>query len=317
VTGFSATAGVRYTSETVSSEQLPTSSYFDPPPPLQEYLQQKFNKVSWQFGLQEQLNPNTLLYVVSRRSFRSGGFNTVAPPIPGFGNEGGDAFDAETATDVEIGAKFQGTVATMPTRLNVAAYSERIDKVQRVVYTIIDGGPAGVTTNVPKAQVSGLEVDGQINPLNWLSLGTSFAYTDAKFTSNEVTIPGTPPVTVGFGPYADTPVWSGSVYSEARAPIGGNLQLSLRAELYDQTRTYFTSTFSTLTPGAELPGYAVANFRLSLDDSKAGWSVAANLKNAFNRVYYVGGLGSYNVFTTNAVIPGDPRTFVVTLRYDF
>jgi iron complex outermembrane receptor protein len=56
---------------------------------------------------------------------------------------------------------------------------------------------------------------------------------------------------------------------------------------------------------------------VGLDDTKAGWSVAANVKNAFNRVYYVGGLAAINVTTTNAVIPGDPRTFVVTLRYNF
>jgi iron complex outermembrane receptor protein len=59
------------------------------------------------------------------------------------------------------------------------------------------------------------------------------------------------------------------------------------------------------------------NFRVGLEDRKAGWSVAANVKNAFNRVYYVGGLAAINVITTNAVIPADPRTFVVTLRYNF
>ena len=91
----------------------------------------------------------------------------------------------------------------------------------------------------------------------------------------------------------------------------------MRGELYDQTKIYYSSTDNTLTPESIIRGYAVANFRIALDDTKAGWSLAANVKNAFNRVYYVGGLAALNVTTTNAVIPGDPRTFVVTLRYNF
>jgi len=317
VAGLSATAGVRYTKEEVSLAQLPSSTSYDLPAPFENYLSKNFDKVSWQVGVQEQLNNDLLLYVVSRRSFRSGGFNSTAPPIPGFGNEGGAGFDAETATDVELGAKYQGTVFDLPTRLNVAVYDESITGIQRAAYTVVAGQIAAVTTNVPKTRVSGLEVEGQINPISWLRLGTNFTYTDAKFTSNQVTLPGPPQITVGFGPYPDTPAWSGTVFSEVSRPVTSDLAVSVRGELYDQTKIYYSSTGNTLTPDTAIRGYAVANFRLGLDDTRAGWSVAANVKNAFNRVYYVGGLAAINVITTNAVIPGDPRTFVVTLRYNF
>jgi iron complex outermembrane receptor protein len=196
-------------------------------------------------------------------------------------------------------------------------YDESIKNIQRVGYTVVAGSIAGLTSNVPKTRVAGAEVEGQINPLSWLKVGTSFAYTAAKFTDNAVTLPGPPPVTIGFGPYPDTPAWTGSVYSEATIPVVNNLALTLRGELYDQTKIYYSSTNNTITPFTQIPGYAVANFRVGLDDTKAGWSVAANIKNAFNRVYYVGGLAAINVITTNAVIPGDPRTLVVTLRYNF
>jgi iron complex outermembrane receptor protein len=317
VTGLSATAGVRYTKEDVSLAQMPGSTSYDLPAPFQNLLSKNFDKVSWQFGVQEQLNNDLLLYVVSRRSFRSGGFNSTAPPIPGFGNEGGAGFDAETATDVELGAKYQGALLGLPARLNVAVYDESITGIQRAAYTVVAGQIASVTTNVPKTRVSGLEVEGQINPTPWLRLGTNFTYTDARFTSNEVTLPGPPQITVGFGPYPDTPAWSGTVFTEFSHPVTADLAVTVRGELYDQTKIYYSSTENTLTPDTVIPGYAVANFRAGLDDTKAGWSVAANVKNAFNRVYYVGGLAAINVTTTNAVIPGDPRTFVVTLRYNF
>ncbi len=317
VAGLGATAGVRYTKEEVSLAQMPGSTSYDLPAPFQNLLSKNFDKVSWQFGVQEQLNNDWLLYVVSRRSFRSGGFNNTAPPIPGFGNEGGAGFDAETATDVELGAKYQGAVFGWPARLNVAVYDESITGIQRAAYTVVAGQIAAVTTNVPKTRVSGLEVESQINPISWLRLGTNFTYTDARFTSNEVTLPGPPQITVGFGPYPDTPAWSGTLFSEFSHPLTADLAVTVRGELYDQTKIYYSSTDSTLTPDTLIRGYAVANFRVGLDDARAGWTVAANVKNAFNRVYYVGGLAAINVTTTNAVIPGDPRTFVVTLRYNF
>jgi iron complex outermembrane receptor protein len=62
------------------------------------------------------------------------------------------------------------------------------------------------------------------------------------------------------------------------------------------------------------------NFRLGLDGSLSGsqgWSLSANIKNAFNRVYYVGGIGFTSLLSMNTVVPGPPRTFLVEARYNF
>ena len=108
------------------------------------------------------MNPGLLLYAVSRRSFRSGGFNFFALPLEGFGNEGGSEYDAETATDFEIGAKYAGAIGDAPTRFNVAAYKMWIEDIQRSNYVSIFGALAGITVNVPEAEVQGIEIDGEI-----------------------------------------------------------------------------------------------------------------------------------------------------------
>jgi iron complex outermembrane receptor protein len=131
-----------------------------------------------------------------------------------------------------------------------------------------------------------------------------------------VTVSTSPPTTVAFGPYPDTPRWSGSMFSEVTVPVSSDISASLRAELYDQTSTFYSSTNNSLTPGTQLPGYAVSNFTLSLD-SKSGWSAAVIIKNAFNRVYYVGGFADKSTFAINSVLPGDPRTVVGEVRYKF
>ena len=57
--------------------------------------------------------------------------------------------------------------------------------------------------------------------------------------------------------------------------------------------------------GTTIPDYTVANFRISLDDEAAGWSLTANLKNACDRTYYVGGLSAGEIFQVNILGIGD------------
>jgi iron complex outermembrane recepter protein len=319
VEGLSFTLGGRYSSEDVSFFRFPDDTFIaNPPPPGAVFLnplEDTFDQASWTVGLEQQVNEELLLYVKSRRSFRSGGFNYFAPPLPGFGNEGGAEYDEETATDIELGAKYLGGIGDMPLRLNFAAYRMWIEEIQRSNYVEVFGALAGITVNVPEAEITGFEVDAVISPTDWLSLGAAVSYTDAEFTDNLVSVLGNPEV--AFGPYPDTPEWSGSIFADISFPVADRYTASLRSEVYDQSETYFSSTNNTLNPGTRIPGYTVANFRLALEDEEAGWTVAAHIKNAFDETYYVGGIGFASLFAVNTVIPGAPRTYMLEARYRF
>ena len=132
------------------------------------------------------MDPDLLLYVVSRRSFRSGGFNFFAPPLAGFGNYGGSEYQPETATDVEIGAKFKGTLGNAPVRLNVAAYNMWIDEYSALeLRAVYSAALAGITVSWSSSHRcrcrNGL---ASSSPPKWLSLGGSLNATDARFTKN-------------------------------------------------------------------------------------------------------------------------------------
>ena len=316
LSGLSVTAGLRYTEEKVRVTRQPRDVYVTNRDPsfVVGPQSRKFKKFSWQLGVQEQLD-NILLYVVSRHSFRSGGFNSIAPPIAGFGNEGGSEYRAETATDVEVGAKFHGNVGGAPLRVNIAAYNLWVKNIQRVTYALILSNPAAITVNVPKAQITGIEADMTYTPSRWLNLGGSVNYANGRFTDNLVRVGGGAPV--AFGPYPDLPKFSGTAFTELSAPIGGDLSASLRGDVYHQTRTVFSSAQRALNPGAVIPGYTLVDFRVAVEDKHKGWTISANLKNAFNRVYYVGGLPFESVFTLNAAVPGAPRTFLMQAGYRF
>ena len=316
--GLSVTAGLRYTSEKVGFTTLPADNAFLDPPAVRatyDFDQSKtFKNLSWTFGIQDQVNSSLLLYAASRRSYRNGGYNNSQRPVPGLGTVGGNGYGRETVTDAEIGAKFSGRAGLTPVRANIALYQNWIRDSQRVAYTLIAGSPAAVTVNVPRAIVRGVELDGSITPSSWLQFGGAGTYTDAKFTKDQVSIQGSAPVR--FGTYPDTAKWSGSAFAEINTPLSGSIAAILRGDVYAQTGTFFTSSGNT-NPTARLPGYALVNFRAGIEDIDSRWSLTANLKNAFNRTYYVGGIALGELFQLNTAVPGAPRTFFVEARYKF
>lgn len=313
--GLSVSAGTRYTSDKLRQDILPTSRFFDLPG-LPNERDIEFNKVSWQFGVQEQLDPNLLFYAATRRSFRSGGFNPFAPQVRGTAAVGGNQFDAEVATDVELGMKFQGLLASTPIRFDLAVYDGKIDNVQRSIYIPTPQGIASLTVNVPQAKVKGIEFDTAITPISWLDLGLNLAYTDAKFTENSATVFGQ---TQTYGPFADTPKFAGSVFVQTSTQLPRDFaRLTIRGEVYDQSLSYFGSQNDSTVPGVEISGYALTNFRVGLEDimgSKV--SVAAYVKNAFNKVYFVGGVPNGADLSLTDAVPGDRRVYFIQVGYRF
>ena len=315
--GLGFTAGLRYTDQDYSEAELPGSAVYGLPG-LSNHLSQSNTKLSWQFGLQEQLNPHLLLYVVSRHSFRSGGFNPTVPPIAGNANTGGPGFEPETTTDVEVGAKYEGQLASVPFRLNGDGFNQWVSNAQRIEY-ILDPttqSVTGLTVNVPQAEITGFEANGEIRPARWLDLGLSVTYTDARFTNGATEVFGKP---TEFGPYADTPRWSGSVFAELSDDLPRDYgRASFRTDVFAESKFYYSNLNNTVAPGTAIPGYGLVNFRVALDNIKnSGFSLAGYVRNAFDHPYYTGGIPSGPALGFNSVQPGQPRMFFFEGTYKF
>ena len=328
--GFKLTGGVRYTSEEVKfvrdADDLysplanPTLVPFYADGRFIAPQKDTFSKLSWTGGIQNQVTPNLLLYVKGSRSFRSGGFNNQGPPTPGFADQSGGEYRPEVATDVEGGAKYHGHVGGMPVNINLAVYHTWVDDIQRAFYGSIYGFIAATTVNVPQAQVTGVEFDGNIRPTSWLSLGGNLNYTDARFTDNRVAVLGTDGTTTlaTYDTYPDTPKWSGLFYTDVTAPVTARVNAVLHGDVFAQTSNYFSSTGHSLNTDTKIPGYAVANFRVGLEQSGSkGWALSAIVKNAFAKTYYTGGIGFSSIFALNIAVPAEPRTFLIEARYRF
>ncbi|MFA7603632.1 MAG: TonB-dependent receptor [Novosphingobium sp.] len=310
--GFSVTGGFRYTWETYSISQAPGTLFFGA---SDERI--KFNKPSWTFGVDYQATPDLLVYAATRGSWRTGGFNGFSPPIMATAENGGNLFLPETVKDVEVGAKYSGRLGgTVPFRLNLAFYNQWVNDIQRTAYANINGNPASFTANVPKAQITGFEADTFIRPASWLELGGSVAFANARFTDPRVSFFGT---ATDFGPYGDTPRWSGTVFAQVSQDLPGDAgKLSLRGEIYAQTAQYFSNLNNTLNPETRLPGYALGNLRLDWEDMMdSSVTLSAFVKNVGNRGYWVGGVPQGANLGLNIAAWGQPRMYGAEMRFTF
>ena len=319
--GLSINGGVRVTSERAEDTREPNDTNYAQCslPGFACHQSKTYNKLSWQVGLEDQLNPDLLVYAVSRRAYKSGGFNPNLAKI-GSAEVGGNSFAAEQVTDVEGGAKFQSLVADIPVRLNVASFYDWMVDSQRQAFIFINFSPNSVTANVPKGTTYGVELDGQIQPIRPLTLGVSASWLHSEWsgvTAGSTALPGCRGATVYgacYDQFPDAPQWSWTLYGDVSIPVAAKLNAIAHVDVYRQTSSTI-STQSANFDGTGLPAYTVANFRLGIEDPDR-WSVVASVKNAFNRVYYTGGapLGELEF---NTLIPGDPRTYMLTARIKF
>lgn len=311
------TAGLRYTKEDVSIEQLSQSDAYIASGSHQKQ-DETFKKPSWELGLEYDLASDVLTYVKTRGSFRSGGFNGSAPPVDADATGGGNKFDAETVRDIEAGVKYQGYVVNRPAKLNIAVYKEWVKNVQRIEFPDPPGPvqSIAVTANVPEMQVKGVEIETSLMPTDWLELGLAAAHTDADFTDNKVTLFGTE---YRYSPVANTPKNTWSVWGQIDFPVDPGVGgIALRTEVYGQSSMYFSNTADSITPDTELPSYHIVNARLGWSNiMKSHFSTALFGKNLTGEEYFVGGMPLGASLGHNAAAVGEPRTYGVELAYQF
>jgi len=313
---LSLSAGVRYTKEDVGIEfaHYPTAilgGLFGPGSEIQPTVK-GHSDPSWEVSATYKASDDLSIYGVARNSWRSGAFNQTSGTFTGVD---ADYMRPEKVQDFEIGMKFSGLLGTVPARVNLALYQMEIEDVQRTIYVVLPTGPAATAGNANEAEVEGLEFEALLEPSEWLQIGGSFAYTDAKYTDPLALYGGQ---TFYFGPYSDTPETSYSLFVRASWDMGEKGQMALRGEFYAQDEWYYSQTADSASPLTTIPSYELINVR-------AEWSglygtnvnLAVFARNLTEEKYYAGGNSNALTGGFNAVIPGQPRMMGLEVSYRY
>ncbi|TAL02803.1 MAG: hypothetical protein EPO08_06015 [Rhodospirillaceae bacterium] len=305
------TGGIRYTGDRVTLTQLAESVYGPGHPETMSV-----SKPSWNVSAEYQTTPDIMLYVTTRGSYRSGGFNFADNPVPQTAASAGNLFYPEQLKDIEGGVKSSGRLGDVPFRFNLDVYNSWIDNSQRVAYVIVGGAPVALTVNLKSAQITGADSDFEFKLAPWLNVGGTLAYTHARFTQPIVTLFGS---VQNFGPFADAPGWSGSAYAELSHDLAENAgRLTLRTDVYAQSKYYFSNLNNTTNPDAIIAGFGLVNLKVSwLEIFGSHLSASLAVNNLFDKHYYVGGLQEGSDLGVNSQVPGRPRWVTGELHYEF
>lgn len=326
--GRSADLGLRYTAETIKGCSLRSITQA---PETREacaaiggaVARTRSEQLTWTAAVSQKLSSNTL-YLTSRRAFRSGGYNR---PALGGALQPFQSFGPETLTDIEAGLKGSWSTPVLSGQYSIIGYVGFYRNIQRALFAPpgFDGDddptndPITLFVNLARARISG--VDGEfttgIGARTRMGLTASYVrgtYTDVNVPAGLEPLLGSDPRSNRFS-YA--PSFSGALWVSHAIPLPGAFgSLVLNADYSYRSRIRYAERVDdrfAVQPaygllGASVTWRGVANSKLDA----SLW-----VRNLTDTYYASGGVMLNPTFTAASVIPGQPRTWGLTLRYSF
>lgn len=286
---------------------------------------QRPNDANWTASVDYRPNNSLLFYASAKHGYRPGGVSTtvVVPALREYG--------PESITEFELGAKLSGDIGGVRGRIALALFQQDIKDAQRgvIIFNPITAQAQGITINADKAQVRGVEVEGELVFSDYFRIGGFADYTDAKYKSFDVPVIGVDPSAPGglaivsssdaaANPFPNVPKYHASVNATVTLPTPDDWgKVSLNLNYFYQSR-YTFAVQSDLEPEAFAKGYGLVNGRLNWNDV-LGAPIDASLfvNNLTNKTYRRGGIGLQSLLGISHASIGEPRTYGVELRYRF
>jgi iron complex outermembrane receptor protein len=273
-----------------------------------------WDNFSWRLAADFRASEDILLYGSISTGYKAGGFigspSTVeAATTP---------FDEETAINYEIG--FKGDMLDRHLRLNVAAFFMDIEDLQVTRFFQPLGNNFGefLTENAGEAESQGVELELIYQPTAALQLGGSYAYLDATYTDFQGAPSVEPDGSIIEG--ADfngnqmrlSPEHSFNVYAHLTHEAEWGLVWA-RLDYRYQDEFFFDPSNSPITAS---PSYSIWDARIAYETLDGHWQFSLWGKNLGDEQYLAhlftqrGGRISFG-------LPGDPRTYGVSIEYNF
>ncbi len=277
---------------------------------------------TWQLGLDWQADPQTLLYAVTRRGYKSGASN---PIVSLFLGETHPLFavQPETVTDAEIGLKRDWVMGEVRARTNISAFYTWFNDIQVIQRAAIAG--ADILTNAQRARVMGIEFEGMLMPVKGLTLTGVYSYNSAKYlTYDTIAIPAIPTALTAAQPSRNLAGTPFSFVPRHKFNLGARLALPVSASVGEMaiSANWSHQSSQRVTPESQpfdtIEGYGLLSLRGEWNDAfGAPLDIAVYGTNVLDKEYRVTANPGYNNSGFINSIYGEPATYGVQLRYRF
>ena len=302
---WAATLGLRYTTEDkdadLFTQPISSAPLFGTGNSLVERafapIDDDFNRDSdgftWLANLTWFMNVDTMLFAAVSTGTKSGGFNGVA------GDGAPREFDDEDTTNYELGIKSQ--LFDNRLQLNATAFYTEFEDLQFLAQQT--SGVGTFVSNAAEGTSTGVDLNFSAAPWEFLMLSGGLQYLDAEYTEGELD-------DLGFDvPYA--PDWSGNLAATLFLPLADGV-------------TYLRGDYSFMSDHFNNPTYqadkveqdkTLVNARLGWRNDN--WDAAVWVKNATDEEYATLSAAPLLYSGTEAFFLEAPRTWGVTVRYNF
>jgi iron complex outermembrane receptor protein len=266
-------AGLRYTRDSVSADQLQSSvvafAPFTLPPSVKSssgHADQ--SNVSGKLGLQHTLSKTANVYATLSRGYKGPQIDTSTPinVAANAGSYPGYTVKPEIPTSFEVGSK----LSFLDRRLDVdvAAFHTKIKDFQEQNCTLTAVGALScVPLNVPNVTTKGLEADIRARPVPQLQLGMSLAVILDTAYPTGFTFDN---VNVGGQRLTYSPRNKATLNGDYSWNLPGDYQLKFGGDLVYKSRVRYCNT---LDQECSFGGHSVASLRLALRSPDDTWGV--------------------------------------------
>lgn len=318
--------GIRYTDQTKAFNYgrfgIPGSSTGGAAPASQAPLNGvsvKFDgsRVDYRLGAQYRFSDAIMTYAQFSTGFKGGGAN----PRPFFPVQA-LPHNPETLKAYEVG--FKSDFLDRRVRLNVSGfinkYSDILVTVSNCPLTGAPAAPCALPLNAGKADVKGFEVELNLRPVSGLQIDATLAHLNFKYTS---ITPQAVSAGIGLedkGVYVSPWQWSiGAQYEIEIADFG---TITSRIDVaHEDSLNRNPNNVDAATGGKDIfgliRGRTLTNARLAYATPEKDWELALEGRNLTKKLYYTDVFDNRGSTNSIQAVPGEPRTWAVSLKRRF
>ena len=263
------------------------------------------NNVAWRTALNWSPNDDTLLFASVSRGYKSG-----TTPINAANLARQNApVTQEKLTAYELGLK--ATLADKAIQANLSGfYYDYSDKQISTYFADPIYTALSRLDNVPSSKAYGFEAELVVRPARGVTVSTNGLWLRTRINDYNGTNAAGQPQNFDGAEFIYSPKFQGSMTVTYDTPITDGLDLVGAVSARHQSKS--NTIFEDL-PLYKIKAYTVVNASLGLK-SGSGWSASIWAKNLFDKYYWSAVASNANVVVR---FPNPPRTFGLTLGYDF
>ena len=258
-------------------------------------------------------NDQLMSYLSYARGYKASGFNLDRERIPitstgapAFVFDGDTSFRPETVDSYEVGVKYASSNHMF--RMNTALFYQKFEDFQLNTFT----GISFVVVSIPEVTSEGVDLDFDLAPTDGLvfNAGVTYAKTEyGDFTPPFAALFRLPGAQMSFAPE-----WSASLAATYERNFGESLQW--RANIGAKYTSEY-NTGSDLNPAKLQDAMTLVNARLGIGGQDRKWFLEAWAQNLTDEEYYQVVFDATLQTGTFDAYLGAPRTYGLTLRFEF